>query len=64
MACTDVDAGTDGREICDTMDGAGTGLGGFLNAIKSPVAIFLIFLGLISGVLAVYHAVNVRVRKG
>ena len=61
--CTLVESGTTGREVCDLLDGAGNGLGLFVEAIKSPLTGFIFVLALIAATVAVVVAVAGLVRS-
>ena len=61
--CTQLEAeATEGNELCGLMEGVGTGTGAALNALKSPLGIFVIFLGVAAGVVGLYAAINSRVK--
>ena len=63
--CTELEAAaTEGSEICGLLEGVGTGTAALLDAIKTPVGVFLLFLGVAAGALGLYAAINQRVKQG
>lgn len=60
--CENTSAG--GKEVCEILESTGVGAATLLDAIKSPLAIFVIFLGVAAGVVGLYAAINSRVKRG
>ncbi len=60
--CSELEtAGTEGSEICGVMSGVGTGTASLLDALKSPLGIFLVFLGVAAGALLLFKAINRKI---
>lgn len=61
--CAELEAAnTEGSELCGLMEGVGTGTGSLLDALKTPLGIFVVFLGVAAGVVGLYTAINSKVK--
>lgn len=54
---SDCDNINDSNGLCSTLESTGTGLGVFLNAIKTPLIGFVLVLALIGGIVAVFYSI-------
>ena len=62
--CTELEAAnTEGSELCGLMEGVGTGTASLLDSLKTPLGIFVIFLGVAAGVVGLYAAINSQVKN-
>jgi hypothetical protein len=62
--CSNVAAGSSGEEICGLLDGVGQGVGALLSALGSPLAVFILVLGVAAGVGLMITAIAGKVRSG
>ena len=61
--CDHLTADSTGEEVCQLLNGAGNGLGVFVDAIKSPVTGFIFVLAIIAAAVGVVAGVAVLIKK-
>ncbi len=53
-----------GKPICEVLESTGVGTGELVDAIKSPLVVFLLFIGVATGAVGIFKGINKRVTRG